>query len=276
MVHAIEIDKNAANTYSRNFPTARVAHCDVENYLRMLLCVEDLRKKYVKSVKQIPIYPKVQISSIRTNPYSKRYQFFVDGRWLNSSQIDTKSIAHFIREKFQTYPGPNDINLIIGGPPCQGYSLLNRHKSTDPMTCEKNRHILVFLALCNFLRPDYVLIENVPNMMQTTVPEIIRNHFAEMEYTTQMGELNATQYGLPQKRARVFIWACRKGREIPKFPLSSYAFKRTTATVVERRKLLTVHPMMNQSGFLQATNLRDFIGDLPINDNNVDIQQVSQ
>jgi site-specific DNA-cytosine methylase len=135
------------------------------------------------------------------------------------------------------------------------------------MSNRKSRCMLVFLALCRFLKPSYVLLENVPNMMSTDVPKIICNYFNEMNYKVAFAELSAVQYGLPQIRNRVIVWACDSDKELPNFPPHTHAYKYKTMTPKNSRYFLQIHPSQNKEGAsLPGTSLQDFITDLPMYD----------
>ncbi|CAI5939727.1 unnamed protein product [Closterium sp. NIES-65] len=60
-----------------------------------------------------------------------------------------------------------DVDIICGGPPCQGVSGFNRFRNTeDPLACEKNRQLIVFMDLVGWLAPTWVLMENVVDLMK--------------------------------------------------------------------------------------------------------------
>jgi site-specific DNA-cytosine methylase len=234
----------------------------------MLKVVDKLRKTYIPLKKTDE--PKEIITKVRTHPNaSHRFQFYVKNkRWCNDEDFaDLGDVGHFVEKTFAHYPGPKTVDILIGGPPCQGFSPLARN-STKDLTTEKNRYLTVFLALVDFLKPKYVLIENVPNMLSSKAPLVINKFFNDINYNVHMGELNATQFGLPQMRARVFVWACDGGRKLPKFPRPQYAYQRNTATIKESRRFLVAQPGLNIGAPLPPLNLRDFLSDLPVNDNN--------
>ena len=59
-------------------------------------------------------------------------------------------------------PRPGDVDIVIGGPPCQGFSGYNRYsKSDDP----RNSLVDVFIDFVSFLQPRYVIMENVPGLL---------------------------------------------------------------------------------------------------------------
>ena len=95
------------------------------------------------------------------------------------------------------------IDLVVGGPPCQGFSMANRQRLLDDP-----RNVLYknFLELLSNVRPRFFVMENVKGMMNKS-SEIL-NNFHDMlgdEYTIDIVLLNAKNFGVPQNRERVFV-----------------------------------------------------------------------
>lgn len=103
-----------------------------------------------------------------------------------------------------------DADVICGGPPCQGISGYNRHRNADsPFDDERNRQIIVFMDIVNFLKPKYVLMENVVDILQFAKGSVGRyalSRLVRMNYQARLGIMAAGCYGLPQYRLRVFFW----------------------------------------------------------------------
>lgn len=100
--------------------------------------------------------------------------------------------------------------MICGGPPCQGISGYNRHRNVeDPLSDEKNRQIIIFMDVVEFLRPKYVLMENVADILRFDKASLGRcalSRLVHMRYQARLGTMAAGCYGLPQFRLRVFFW----------------------------------------------------------------------
>jgi site-specific DNA-cytosine methylase len=102
------------------------------------------------------------------------------------------------------------VDVICGGPPCQGISGLNRfRKHEDPLTDERNKQLVVFMDIVKYLRPKYVLMENVVDILKFADGFLGRyalSRLVAMSYQARLGMLVAGCYGLPQFRMRAFLW----------------------------------------------------------------------
>lgn len=115
--------------------------------------------------------------------------------------------------------GNRDIDVVFGGPPCQGFSLIGKRLIDDP----RNSLVLHFVRLVLELKPKYFVLENVSGMtkgkFKTLLVKVI-NEFKHNDYEVEENYriLNATYYGVPQNRDRLFLLGCRKGLKLPKYP----------------------------------------------------------
>lgn len=100
-----------------------------------------------------------------------------------------------------------DLDLIVGGPPCQGFSMANRQRILDD---PRNDLYKQFLKLLGQTRPKFFVMENVRGMMNKA-DEIIDNfkNILGGDYAIRMILLNARNYGVPQNRERVFVIGTR-------------------------------------------------------------------
>lgn len=98
-----------------------------------------------------------------------------------------------------------DFDLIVAGIPCEGYSLLNRrYDPSDP----RNYLFLELTRIVSELKPKAVLIENVPGMAKRKsggFKEAVASALTKLGYTVRSFELNALDYGVPQRRVRLFF-----------------------------------------------------------------------
>ena len=70
-------------------------------------------------------------------------------------------------------PLPGEVEFIMGGPPCQGYSGMNRHNS-GAWSMQQNSMVVSFLSYCDFYRPRYILLENVRSFATHNKGQTIR------------------------------------------------------------------------------------------------------
>ncbi|CEZ19394.1 Modification methylase DdeI [Candidatus Methylopumilus planktonicus] len=114
-----------------------------------------------------------------------------------------------IRELF----GKSKIDIVLGGPPCQGYSIANK-KSGDPKD-PRNSLFEEFLRIGKILNPQVMIMENVPNLINSRtqngefVLTIITQELEKLGYDVQHKVLEATSYGVPQIRKRLFVVASK-------------------------------------------------------------------
>ncbi|OIQ84251.1 modification methylase BspRI [mine drainage metagenome] len=105
--------------------------------------------------------------------------------------------------------------VIFGGPPCQGFSTSNQ-KNRDAGN-ENNWLYREYLRLVNEVKPDWVVFENVKGLLETEKGfflDAVLAGFKKAGYTTSHFILNSAEYGVPQKRNRLFIIASLHGVEI--------------------------------------------------------------
>jgi len=113
-----------------------------------------------------------------------------------------------------------DHDLLVGGFPCQDYSVAR----TQARGIEGKKGVLWWHIdyILNEKRPKYVLLENVDRLIRSPTDQrgrdfgIILRCFAEKGYDVEWRVINAAEYGFPQKRRRVFIFAYHKDTEYHK------------------------------------------------------------
>jgi len=103
-----------------------------------------------------------------------------------------------------------NIDIIIGGPPCQGFSIAGKRIVED----ERNELYKSFVEFVRFYQPSAFLMENVPNILSMgggMVKDKIINDFKKIGYTVNTDVLMASKYGVPQNRKRAFFVGFRNG-----------------------------------------------------------------
>jgi len=102
----------------------------------------------------------------------------------------------------------NNQRILFGGPPCQGFSTSNQ--KTRTLNNESNWLFKEFIRVVSIYRPEWVVFENVKGILETEggvfVSYILKN-LTKLGYKCELEVLNAQNYGVPQKRSRLFIVA---------------------------------------------------------------------
>ena len=112
-------------------------------------------------------------------------------------------------------------DIILGGSPCQGFSICNK-KNGDPKN-PRNSLFMDFIRIGKVLSPSTMILENVPNIAKAKtqdgkkVIDIIVKELKNLGFYTYVEILDASSYGIPQLRKRLFVIASRKKLENP-FP----------------------------------------------------------
>ncbi|GFR46091.1 hypothetical protein Agub_g7558 [Astrephomene gubernaculifera] len=123
-------------------------------------------------------------------------------------------------------PTPGSVGFLMGGPPCQGYSGMNRFNRGN-WSQVQNSMVMAYLSYCDFYRPRYFLLENVRNFVAYNGGRVFRlvlRTLLDLGYQTRFGILNAGNQGLPQSRKRTFIWAAQPGELLPEWPAVRHIF----------------------------------------------------
>lgn len=109
------------------------------------------------------------------------------------------------------------IDAVIGGPPCQGFSIAGKRLIDDP----RNRLFLEFLRIVRTVAPKYAVVENVPPILtvaQGSFKDEIFEAFGKIGYKVKARVLDSRYYGVPQERKRAIFLAHRRDVPEPAFP----------------------------------------------------------
>jgi DNA (cytosine-5)-methyltransferase 1 len=148
----------------------------------------------------------------------------------------TRLSDDFIEGSFKS----NVPNIIIGGPPCQGFSVCVKN-ACDPKD-PRNSLFTEFLRVVKRFNPELVVMENVPNLVKakTTSNEfvisIIKKELEKIGYNVYYDVLEATDYGVPQIRRRLFLIGSKHELERP-FPKPTHYFPKVDMKLDTQLKL---------------------------------------
>lgn len=147
---------------------------------------------------------------------------------------------------------PNNPDVIIGGFPCQGFSVANTRRTTEDKRNFLYKEMLRIIADKN---PKFFVAENVKGLLSLAkgkVFEMIKSDFESLGYKVEARILNAAEYGVPQARERVIIIGNRIGVENP-FPVKTHYLEATPEDL--RKGLLPAITTEQAIGFLQNKKL---------------------
>lgn len=109
-----------------------------------------------------------------------------------------------VNDNGQKLPQKGDVELLCGGPPCQGFSGMNRFNFRQ-YSLFKNSLIVTTLSYCDYYRPKFFVMENVRNFVfckKSMVLKLTLRCLIRMGYQCTFGILQAGSYGIPQTRRR--------------------------------------------------------------------------
>jgi DNA (cytosine-5)-methyltransferase 1 len=138
----------------------------------------------------------------------------------------SKCLAHSVEDfskSVKNYDG--QIDVLIGGPPCQGFSLAGKRNPDDP----RNSLFQHLVTIAEALAPKVIVMENVRLLLsmknrdgQPVIADIQRE-FESIGYATSLWTMNAKDYGIPQSRERIFIVSTRADVPIPPLPAPTFS-----------------------------------------------------
>jgi DNA (cytosine-5)-methyltransferase 1 len=120
-------------------------------------------------------------------------------------------------DKIKEAVGNNEVDLVIGGPPCQGFSLTGQRQFDDP----RNQLYLAMIEAVRRFNPKAFLVENVPgmaNLYKGTVRDEVIKRFTDMGYKVSYQIVCAADYGVPQIRKRLVFVGLRDSDIAFEFP----------------------------------------------------------
>lgn len=130
------------------------------------------------------------------------------GGWNDEEFGNGKGLDYFVNEA-------GGIDVIIGGPPCQAYSVAGRVRDENGMRDDYRNYLFEhYLNVVNRYRPKVFVFENVPGILSaapdgTPITDLIRQGFSNIGYDIiddlRIAKVNASDFGVPQNRERIII-----------------------------------------------------------------------
>lgn len=139
--------------------------------------------------------------------------------------------------KFKEWNINEPVNLLVGGTPCQSFSVAGlRQGLQDP----RGNLMLTYLAMANHFKPKWLLWENVPGVLSSNGGHdfsALLQGMAQLGYGVAYRVLDAQHFGVPQRRRRVFVVGClRDWRSAAKVLFESESLLRDITPCREKRK----------------------------------------
>ena len=141
------------------------------------------------------------------------------------------------------------IDLIIGGPPCQAYSVAGRVRDENGMKDDYRNYLFEhYCSIVNRYKPKLFVFENVPGILSakpdgTPITEHIRKGFAEIGYeiidNLSMAKVDASSFAVPQKRERIVIVGLSK-KDFKEPQISLTRFYKEILPKYKNKKVITV------------------------------------
>ncbi|XP_025419403.1 DNA (cytosine-5)-methyltransferase 1-like [Sipha flava] len=170
-------------------------------------------------------------------------------------------------DKNQMIPQKGEVDFICGGPPCQGFSGMNRF-SSGQYSFFKNCLVVTFLSFLDFYRPKFFILENVRNFAsfkRSMVLKLTLRCITRMGYQCTFGILQAGNFGVPQTRRRLIIIAAAPGEELPLYPEPIHVFSKRSSSLniqVDDKKFKT-NCKYEESAPMRTVTVHDAWSDLP-------------
>ncbi|MBU1627280.1 DNA cytosine methyltransferase, partial [bacterium] len=127
-----------------------------------------------------------------------------------------KDIRLLTKNEIKRLIGNRKIDVIVGGPPCQGFSNMGNKNSSDP----RNYLFENYVNIVNLIQPKCFLFENVKGLFTMHEGRFFRkliNSFLEIGYDISYSLIDSSKYGVPQKRERIIVFGTKINRKF-KFP----------------------------------------------------------
>lgn len=161
---------------------------------------------------------------------------------------------------------PGEIDLVIGGPPCQGFSSIRPFRSTN-LNDPRNDLFYQFAEYVDYFRPKALIIENVIGLVTHNNGDTIESmeeQFSRIGYVCDWKILNAAHFGIPQRRERLIFIGVQKGAKI-QFPTPTHYCDAATIGFHKKQKMLLpkAPDLFNRQELRPALTTMDAISDLP-------------
>lgn len=145
-------------------------------------------------------------NTLRTNLIDNKNHFsWVD--WLNKSPHDIDELLEKNKDELISLRGT--VDLVAGGPPCQGFSMAGQRKYDD----SRNHLVYSYIKFINYIRPEFIFFENVrgitqkfrENDLSIKYSDKIVDELESLGYSVSSKIIDMSEYGVPQSRKRFIL-----------------------------------------------------------------------
>lgn len=137
-------------------------------------------------------------------------------------------------KKLRELIGKNTVDMVVGGPPCQGFSTVGKGEVDDV----RNQLFREFVRIVKTTKPKVILFENVTGMVAKKNERILKQVFVQFEklgYNMDARVLSAEEFGVPEKRRRAIIMGVKGGECL--FPETTHGTRAKTKTITVKEAL---------------------------------------
>ena len=249
LVAHIEMDKEACNTLS----TRAIFYA--------------LKKK-----NKLDYYKKYLLGEISKDDLITKFKLEKERDSVIQAEISKENYGDLINEVKKKLNG-SKLDIIIGGPPCQAYSMIGRSRDVNGMKGDKRNFLYkYYVEFLKGLKPKVFIFENVPGLKTAGGGKYLKDMRVLMDkagYNTDFKILKAADYGVPQNRKRVIMigWDKRLGiKDYPDFKevKRSYIVNDFLSDLPEIKQgnLIGKMKYKNYSSFLEKIGIRDMKMDI--------------
>ena len=202
------------------------------------------------------------LKKILSNEIDKDASRTIKLNWPGSTHHEGK-IEDLSEELIDELIKGQKVDIVCGGPPCQGFSVAGLRNPHDP----RNQLFKEYVRVVKHLKPSFIVLENVPGMLTMQKGEVykeILRQFRDIGYNVSVRVLEAAEYGVPQLRTRAVFIGNRIGVKNPypkpMFDKSTYA---TIDEAIDDLKDLSPDPLINHEWTWHSKKLEDRISKVP-------------
>ncbi|KAG9288012.1 hypothetical protein G9A89_017607 [Geosiphon pyriformis] len=183
-----------------------------------------------------------------------------------------KILENAILERESDAPTKGEVDIILAGSPCQGFSRINKHKGNDQSRAN-NSLVTSLASFVDHYRPKYVLLENVASMARTPVFLRLIACLLELGYQIKFGLVSAEHMGCAQSRCRIFLWGASTNEVLPEMPPVTHTpskFYRSYGRTLQLPSSLSLKGLEEDPlTSFPLVSIEKLIGDLPPLDNGI-------